>query len=64
MDANEFNLAVRSLTQFFKTHKGVGLLVIDGMQFMETTDYMTTFERKKDKLNKTMEQQPVKISSV
>ena len=46
MDANEFNLAVRSLANFFKKHKGIGLVVIDGMHFMENTDFMTHFEKK------------------
>jgi|LauGreDrversion4_2_1035121.scaffolds.fasta_scaffold493414_1 hypothetical protein len=46
MDGNEFNLTVRSLGNFFKTHKGVGLIVIDGMHFMEQTDFMSNYERK------------------
>jgi hypothetical protein len=46
MDSNEFNIAVRSLASFFKTHKGVGLVVIDGMHFMENADFLTHFEKK------------------
>jgi hypothetical protein len=46
MDGSEFNLAVRSLGSFFKQHKGVGLVVIDGMHFMESTDFMSNFEKK------------------
>jgi hypothetical protein len=41
MDVNEFNYTIRSLASFFKSHKGVGLVVIDGMHFMENTDFMT-----------------------
>ena len=52
MDANEFNLAVRSLASFFKTHKGVGLLVIDGMHFMESTDLQHFDKKLKDKPQK------------
>lgn len=35
MDAVEFNMAVRSLASFFKTHKSIGLVVIDGIHFIE-----------------------------
>jgi hypothetical protein len=35
MDATEFNLAVRSLSLFLKNKKGVGLVVIDGIHFVE-----------------------------
>jgi len=35
MDAVEFNLAVRSLSSFLKANKNVGLIVIDGIHFIE-----------------------------
>lgn len=38
MDAIEFNLAVRSLNQFFRCNKSIGLVVIDGMHFIENYD--------------------------
>lgn len=34
-DAAEFNLAVRSLGSFFKKHKSIGLVCIDGIHFIE-----------------------------
>lgn len=52
MDAIEFNLAVRSLASFFKTHKGVGLLVVDGMHFMESTDFHSFDKKHRDKVPK------------
>ncbi len=65
MDGNEFNLTVRSLGNFFKTHKGVGLIVIDGMHFMEQTDFMSNYERKQAKNSIGGNQQaPKKISTV
>lgn len=36
MDAVEFNLTVRSLATFFRKNKNVGLLVIDGLHFIES----------------------------
>ena len=49
MDGNEFNLAVRSLAVWFKRHKGVGLVVLDGMQFVENADFLSQYERKQNK---------------
>ena len=46
MDAIEFNLAVRSLATFFRKNKNVGLLVIDGLHFIESNDFMSTFEKR------------------
>ena len=46
MDAVEFNLAARSLASFFKTHKNIGLLVIDGIHFIENQDFLTRYEKK------------------
>lgn len=39
MDATEFNLAVRSLPDFLRKNKSVGLLVIDGIHFIENQDF-------------------------
>lgn len=36
--AVEFNLTVRSLAQFLKTHKNVGLVVIDGIHLIENVE--------------------------
>ena len=38
MDAIEFNLTVRSLNQFFRCNKSIGLVVIDGLHFIENYD--------------------------
>lgn len=46
MDAIEFNLVVRSLASFFAKNKNVGLVVIDGLHFIENKDFMSHFERK------------------
>lgn len=35
MDAIEFNSVARGLSSFLRGHKSVGLLVIDGMHFIE-----------------------------
>jgi len=35
MDAVEFNLAVRSLSSFLKHHKNIGLIIVDGIHFIE-----------------------------
>ena len=37
-NAVEFNLTVRSLANFLKTHKNIGLVIIDGMHFIESVD--------------------------
>ena len=66
VDVNEFNLTVRSLSAFFKQHKGIGLVVIDGMHFMENTDFMSHYEKKhqakQNQVNQTMPS--AKISSI
>jgi hypothetical protein len=49
MDAIEFNLAVRSLATFFRKNKNVGLLVIDGLHFIESNDFMSNFEKRQAK---------------
>ena len=36
--AVDFNLTVRSLAQFLKTHKNIGLIVIDGLHLIENVD--------------------------
>lgn len=36
--AVDFNLTVRSLAQFLKTHKNIGLVVIDGLHLIENVD--------------------------
>ena len=38
MDGNEFNLVVRALGSFLKRNRGIGLVIIDGMQFVEATE--------------------------
>lgn len=35
MDAIEFNLAVRSLSTFLKANKNIGLIIVDGIHFIE-----------------------------
>lgn len=49
MDAIEFNLAVRSLPDFLRRNKSVGLLVIDGIHFIENQDFQAQFEKKQVK---------------
>lgn len=49
MDAIEFNIAVRSLATFFRRNKNVGLLVIDGLHFIESQDFMSNFEKRQAK---------------
>lgn len=51
MDTQEFNLTVRGLAAFFKKVKGIGLVVIDGFHFMEGSDFLNQFDRKKEKTN-------------
>ena len=36
--AVEFNLTVRSLAQFMKTHKNIGLVIIDGLHLIENVE--------------------------
>jgi len=49
MDAVEFNLAVRSLSSFLKANKNIGLIVIDGIHFIENQDFLSGLERKQAK---------------
>ena len=46
MNAIEFNLIVRSLCQFLRVNKNVGLVVIDGIHFLESQDFLNQFEKK------------------
>jgi hypothetical protein len=36
--AVEFNLTVRSLANFLKTHKNIGLVVVDGIHLIENVE--------------------------
>ena len=49
MDAVEFNLTARSLTSFLRRNKSVGLVVIDGIHFIENQDILNQFEKKQIK---------------
>ena len=40
MDAIEFNMTVRSLASFLKSHKNIGLVILDGLQFVENIEYL------------------------
>jgi len=40
MDASEFNLTIRSLASFFKSHKSIGLVILDGLHFIENLEYL------------------------
>lgn len=46
MDASEFNLTIRSLANFFKTHKSIGLVVLDGLHFIENLEQMNQYEKR------------------
>lgn len=46
MDAVEFNLASRSLASFFRKNKNIGLVVIDGIHFIENQDFLNKFEKR------------------
>jgi hypothetical protein len=39
MDAVEFNLTVRSLADFLKKQKNIGLIVVDGLHFIDNLDF-------------------------
>ena len=49
MDAVEFNLTVRSLNRFLRRNKSVGLVLIDGIHFIENQDIQSQFEKKQVK---------------
>ena len=49
MDAVEFNLAARSLASFFRKNKNIGLVVIDGIHFIENQDFLNKFEKRQAK---------------
>ena len=57
MDAAEFNLTIRSLANFFKSHKSIGLVVLDGLHFIENIEQINQYEKKmmsegfKEKMN-------------
>lgn len=53
MDVMEFNVAVRSLGTFLKNNKGVGLVIVDGLHFVEPQDYTISNEKKRDAQQKT-----------
>ena len=38
MDASEFNLTIRSLANFFKSHKSIGMVILDGLHFIENLE--------------------------
>lgn len=40
MDAIEFNMTIRSLANFLKHHKNIGLVILDGLQFVENIEYL------------------------
>jgi hypothetical protein len=46
MDAVEFNLTVRSLSDFLKLQKNVGLVVMDGFHFIDNLDYQSQHEKR------------------
>lgn len=45
-DTVQFNLAVRSLPSFFRTNKNVGMVVVDGLQYIEVSEYLYAQEKK------------------
>ena len=45
-------MAVRSLGSFFKKHKSIGLVVIDGIHFIENQDFLSQLERRQAKKDK------------
>lgn len=49
MDAIEFNVAVRGLSQFLKRKKSVGLVVIDGIHFIENQEVLAQSEKRRVK---------------
>lgn len=49
MDAAEFNLTVRSMNRFLRRNKSIGLVVIDGIHFIENQDIQSQFEKKQVK---------------
>jgi hypothetical protein len=50
VSAIEFNLTVRSLANFLKTHKNIGLIIIDGLHLIESVEIYSS----KDKGDKSM----------
>jgi len=40
MDASEFNLTIRSLATFLKSHKGIGMVILDGLHYIENLEYI------------------------
>lgn len=46
MDAAEFNLTIRSLATFFKSHKSIGMVILDGLHFIENLEYINMVERR------------------
>ena len=46
MDAAEFNLTIRSLANFFKSHKSIGMVILDGLHFIENLEFLNQQEKK------------------
>lgn len=46
MDVVEFNLTVRSLANFLKGHKNIGLVVVDGLHFIDHLDFQSQQEKR------------------
>ena len=61
MDTVEFNLTVRGLNKFFRSNKSVGLVVIDGIHFIENQDILNQFEKKQVKQKVSAKNQNVVI---
>lgn len=47
MDAIEFNIAVRGLNSFLRRNKSVGLVVVDGIHFIENQEILAQSEKRK-----------------
>ena len=45
MDAAEFNLTIRSLANFFKSHKSIGMVILDGLHFIENLEFLNHQEK-------------------
>lgn len=52
LDAVEFNLTVRSLATFFQQNKNIGMVIVDGLQYIENTEYL--YQQEKKILNESM----------
>jgi len=45
----EFNVCIRSLPCMLKKNKHIGLVIVDGLHYIENSDYMSNLERKQAK---------------